>query len=68
MQLVDLATGRKGPGSLEAHRSFLEHVLLLRELAHHGRVSRVHLNQFEPPTPPHIACVEKQVTNIGLNI
>jgi hypothetical protein len=51
-QLVDLATGRGGPGRLEAHRSFLGQVLLLRELAHHCRVSRVHLNQFEPPTPP----------------
>lgn len=41
LRLVDMATGAAVPASLQAHRSFLAHVLLLRELAHHGRVSGV---------------------------
>jgi|JI8StandDraft_1071087.scaffolds.fasta_scaffold590417_1 hypothetical protein len=50
LRVVDWVTGGAVPASLQAHRHFVAHVLLLREMAHHGRVSGVRLNQFESPT------------------
>lgn len=41
LQVVDLATGRVAPAYLKVHRAFVADLLLLRELAHHGRVSSV---------------------------
>lgn len=43
LQVVDLATGRVAPPRLQTYRSFVADLLLLRELAHHGRVSSVRL-------------------------
>ena len=44
LRLVDEAAGRVVSESLQTHRPFLAHLLLLRELAHHGRVSGIQLN------------------------
>ena len=49
LQVVDLATGRVATPHLEAHRDVVADLLLLRELAHHGRVSGVRL--VWAPTP-----------------
>lgn len=43
LQLVGIATGAVVDMRLAAHRSFLAHVLLLRELAHHGQVSEIRI-------------------------
>jgi hypothetical protein len=42
LQVVDMATGR-GSAALQSHRDFVADLLLIRELAHHGRVSKVKL-------------------------
>jgi hypothetical protein len=43
LRLVDLATGRLPPATLQGRQAFVADVLLLRELAHHGKLQRVHL-------------------------
>lgn len=43
LKVVDLATGRIPPSHLKGHRAFVADLLLLRELAHHGRLSSVRL-------------------------
>ena len=48
LQVVDLATGRVAPPHLQAHRSFVADFLLLRELAHHGRVISIRLTSVLP--------------------
>lgn len=48
LQVVDLATGRVAPPHLQAHRAFVADLLLLRELAHHGRLSSVRLISISP--------------------
>lgn len=47
VRLVGWATGRGVPSKFQNHRPFLAHLILMRELAHHGRVSAVQLNQFK---------------------
>jgi hypothetical protein len=42
LRVVDMATGR-GSAALQAHRKFVADLLVIRELAHHGRVSAVRL-------------------------
>ncbi|MGV0958274.1 MAG: hypothetical protein ACOYB1_00410 [Limnohabitans sp.] len=48
LRVVDLATGRVAPPHLQAHRTFVADLLLLRELAHHGRLSSVRLISIPP--------------------
>ncbi|MEJ5989753.1 hypothetical protein WG902_07120 [Ramlibacter sp. PS3R-8] len=43
LQLVDMATGRVPAAKLAGRQHFVAHVLLLRELAHHGALSRIRL-------------------------
>lgn len=43
LQVVDMATGHVAPPHLQHHRLFVADLLLLRELAHHGRVNSVRL-------------------------
>ena len=43
VDVVDLATGRVAPPAIHAHRLFVADQLLLRELAHHGRLGAMHL-------------------------
>jgi hypothetical protein len=42
--VIDLATGRTPPTTLQTHRLFVADLLLVRELAHHGQVSLVKLS------------------------
>lgn len=48
LQVIDLATGHVASPLLQIHRSFVADLLLLRELAHHGRLSRVQLISNSP--------------------
>lgn len=43
LRLVDLATGRQPPPALQGRASFVADVLLLRELAHHGKLAHLRL-------------------------
>lgn len=43
LQLVDLATGRHPAPALQGRELFVADVLLLRELAHHGRLREIRL-------------------------
>jgi hypothetical protein len=43
LRLVDLATGRLPPPALQGRQPFVADVLLLRELAHHGRLQQLRL-------------------------
>ncbi len=43
LEMIDLATGRVVPASLQAHRGFVADLVLLRELAHHGQVAGIRL-------------------------
>jgi len=48
LKVVDLATGRIPSPHLKGHRAFVADLLLLRELAHHGRLSSVRLISISP--------------------
>lgn len=41
IDVVDLATGRAPPAALGTQRAFVADLLLLRELAHHARLSEI---------------------------
>jgi hypothetical protein len=43
VRLVDMATGRVPSPALESQQAFVADVLLLRELAHHGKLERITL-------------------------
>jgi hypothetical protein len=43
LRLVDLATGRHPPAALQGRQPFVADVLLLRELAHHGKLAQLRL-------------------------
>jgi hypothetical protein len=43
LRLVDLATGRVPAAVLDGRHAFIAHVLLLRELAHHGQLREIRL-------------------------
>ena len=43
LRLVDMATGRVPAAVLAGRQQFVAHVLLLRELAHHGRLREIRL-------------------------
>lgn len=44
VKVVDLATGRHVPATLNQHRLFMADLLLVRELTHHGQVAGVRLS------------------------
>lgn len=43
LRLTDAATGRRPSPELDGRQLFIADVLLLRELAHHGRVQLIHM-------------------------
>lgn len=49
LRIVDMATGRRPPDALRAQRQFVADMLMLRELAHHGQLSKVRLHGVLTP-------------------
>lgn len=47
LKVIELVAGRHPPYELDRHRLFLADLLLVRELAHHGKIVSISLQTFE---------------------